>query len=155
MSNDTTVFVMADPKDTMEIIQAVTKSINKMVSEKLNKHLENIGANKIAFIYGAYEKHDSEKWTASARIHSNDFKIFQIIFGIGDGDKKSANRRVLWINTDCSFDYSDTHDGNKIIFSTDSWGSHVDIMKVVIKALNGFGDIYYRKNENDDFMRVK
>lgn len=151
MSNNATAF-LTGKQDQMKVIQAVTKAINKMVVKKLNKHLENIGTNRIAF---RGKKYDSSKWTSSANVNSYDFETFQIIFGIGDGDKKSADRRILWVNTTCSCDYSDVYEGDKIIFSTGSWGSHIDIMEVVLKVLVKFGNVYYRKNCHDDFMHIK
>lgn len=68
---------------------------------------------------------------------------------------KQSEARSLFCTHSCSCDYSDTYDGEKIMFSIGHWGMCDEIMKVVAKACKEFGTVYYDHNDCDDKDFIK
>ncbi|CAH9013048.1 hypothetical protein VP249E411_P0086 [Vibrio phage 249E41-1] len=51
------------------------------------------------------------------RIDTCEFRHYTFHFGCGD-----LGARMLGMFVDCDYDYSDTYEGDKIIFSIGCWG---------------------------------
>lgn len=78
-----------------------------------------------------------------ARGSFSDFNVLCLDFGIGE-------HRSLHIFPDCSCDYSEIYQGDKIIFSLGCWGKHKEIMEILINTLTELSDVYYDFNDCDD-----
>ncbi|AGH31875.1 hypothetical protein VPIG_00017 [Vibrio phage PWH3a-P1] len=151
MSVDAILFVTCGKDKTQDVGSAVKKALDHYVREILDKAVEKSGAiNRGHFIHnGVFDS--SNYCNGVSSIETTDFSFFRFHFKNGD-----ENSRVLCMYTDCSCDYSDTYEGDKIIFGIGHWGDCDGIMKVVAEAVKPFGDVYYDHNDCDteDFVKL-
>jgi hypothetical protein len=144
------LFVTCGEEKGLPVMRSVAKALGKYTRDKLREHCGSIP--HIEFV----RSKAGEKYTNGLeKIIGYDGETFRFIFGNGDGDDRSAERRMLWMNTTCSCNYSDTYKGSKIIFSIGHWGSCDEIMLIVAEAVREFGDVYYDHCDSDDEDFIK
>ena len=147
MSVDAKLFVTCGKEKLFDVLSAVTAALNIWQRNLLDNHIATTEyMNRLHFLYN---DNNDQGWTDG--VHS-DFSFPDIIstnFKVDDED------RSLKIFPDCSCDYSETYEGDKIIFSLGCWGMYNEIMMVVAKAVAPFGDVYYDFNDCDDQDFVK
>lgn len=80
---------------------------------------------------------------SSPKVHGYGFSHMSILFN-------TQEERMLSVFFTCSWDYSGTYDGTKLIFSLNKWGKSEEIMEVVRNALLPYCDVYYDHNDSDD-----
>lgn len=149
MSVDSKLFVTCGRDKTIEVGQAVRKALDIWVREELDATVKRTGSPNRSFLLTNPIK--SIYLTNGVKgINTQEFRSYTFHFGCGD-----KFERMLWMHVDCNYDYSDTYEGDKIIFSIGCWGMYDEIMKVVAKAVAPFGDVYYDFNDCDDQDFVK
>lgn len=149
MSVDSKLFVTCGKDKLYDVVNAVTEHLNVFVRTELDKRVEEVGAvNRIDFLWN--NKDEADKWTNGVIMSMYDMGCINVRFGIGDW-----LTRNLSVMPDCSSSYSDTYEGEKIIFSIGCWGKYDQVVKVVAKAVAQFGDVYYDHNDCDDEGFVK
>ena len=146
MSVDAKLFVTCGKEKLFDVLSVVTDALNIWQRNLLDNHIATTEyMNRLHFLHND----GSDSWTNG--VHS-DFSFPDVIstnFKVDDEDRR------LKIFPDCSCDYSDTYEGDKIIFSLGCWGMYNEIMMVVAKAVAPFGDVYYDFNDCDDQDFVK
>tara|TARA_R100000541_G_C1897352_1_gene84065 strand:+ start:84218 stop:84700 length:483 start_codon:yes stop_codon:yes gene_type:complete len=147
------MFVTCGKDKFVDVVNAVVKQLNVWVRKELDGYWQNnTEANSRAeFLWGEDYKAQAELFTNGVKLQAYNMDCVEIIFGCGDDPK-----RVLNILPNCSCDYEDTFEGDKIIFSIGHWGKNHSIMNQVAIALESFGDVYYDHNDCDykDFVLV-
>lgn len=152
MSVDSKMFVTCKKEDVISIGNSVTEALNTYVRDKLDNYWkDNTDAqSRINFMWSDSYKDQNNKFTNGVSVTSHNFDTFVISFGNGD----DCIRNLFMFPT-CSSDYSDVHEGYKVIFSIGYWGSSEEIMNVVAGALKPYGDVYYDFNDCDDKDFIK
>jgi len=152
MSVESKLFVTCGKEDLYGVADAVINALNVYSRKKLDDYWENNtdAFHRMQFL--CQEQFQSEASRFSNGCRASFYNMSCISFDFKNGDENSRSLRML---TDCSCDYSDTYDGDKIIFSLGYWGSNDEIMQVVAKAVSAFGDVYYDFNDCDDQDFVK
>lgn len=147
MSVDSKMFVTCGKDKFVDVVNAVIKQLNVWVRKELDDYWQSqTDANSRAqFFWGEAFKEEAKLFTNGVRIHGYDLNIISVLFGCGDNLHRQLN-----ILPDCSCDYEDTFEGDKIIFSIGHWGKNYSIMNQVAIALSSFGDVYYDHNDCDD-----
>tara|TARA_R110002020_G_scaffold29718_1_gene93772 strand:+ start:46 stop:504 length:459 start_codon:yes stop_codon:yes gene_type:complete len=149
MSVDSKLFVTCGKNRTTEVGQAVKKALDVWVRKELDEAVRHTGSHSRGYLIAKPIK-DLYFTNGIKSIDTHDFRYYTFNFGCGD-----RNARMLGMFIDCSCDYDDTYEGDKIIFSIGCWGMYDEIMKVVAKAVASFGDVYYDFNDCDDQDFVK
>ena len=136
------LFVCSNAENLIHIMPKVISA--------LNKWQRNLRANAISNPSDIFDEEFIAKWSNGiSAITTYDFGSFSLFFRV-DGEQ-----RRLFVTHTCSSDYSDIYEGNKIIFSLNSWGMDVAIMDVVANAVKEFGDVYYTDNDCDnEFIKI-
>ncbi|AUR86416.1 hypothetical protein NVP1084O_209 [Vibrio phage 1.084.O._10N.261.49.F5] len=155
MGVDAKLFVTCGQDKSVEVGKSVANALDFWVRDKVDTYWkENTDCvNRMQFLFKERQKTESSdfKFTNGIKdIDTRDFESYRLHFGCGD-----ENLRMLWMHTRCSCDYSDTYEGEKVIFSIGHWGMCDEIMKVVAEAVKPFGDVYYDHNDCDDEDFVK
>ena len=149
MSVDSKLFVTCGKDKTIEVGQAVKKALDVWVREELDATVKRTGSHNRGYLIANPIK--GLHFTNGVKsVDTHEFRHYTFHFGCGD-----RNARMLGMFIDCEYDYSDTYEGDKIIFSIGCWGMYDEIMKVVAKAVAPFGDVYYDFNDCDDQDFVK
>lgn len=148
MGVDAKLFVTCGKDKMYEVGQKVINAINIWQRSELDKHIEEDGRymNRMHFLCN--KKEHQQEWSNGCSIYAHNFDCISFDFKCGES-------RSLKMFVDCSCDYSDTYDGDKITFSLGCWGRSDEIMKVVAEAVAEFGDVYYDNNDCDDEDFVK
>lgn len=143
MSVDTKMFVTCGKDKLFDVMTSVIRELDTLSRYKLDEYLIEAGLeNRFQYKKEEHEK----KFTNGCHIHARSTNMISFDFGVGD-----INLRSLNMFPDCSCDYDDIYDGEKIIFSIGHWGSYGEIMKSLYKALAPFGDVYYDHNDCDEY----
>jgi hypothetical protein len=147
MSIDAKLFVTCGKDKMFDVVNTVVSQLNTWVREELDAHwtATTDAASRAHFMFSEEYQAQSKLFTNGVTIHAYNMDVISIDFGCGD-----ENRRSLKVIPDCTSDYSDIHDGEKIIFSVGHWGKHNSIMNQVAIAVSQFGDVYYDHNDCDD-----
>jgi hypothetical protein len=154
MGVDTKMFIAAKKEAILEIMPKVITALNKWQRNELDRYANLKGFdNRISFIVRDKEagvnKNLKEYSNGITSCDTHDFGSFNILFTV------NGESRQLFITHSCSSDYSDTYEGDKIIFSLGCWGMSEEIMMVVAKSINDLGEIYYVKNDcSEDFVKL-
>lgn len=143
MGIDSKLFVTCGKENTVAVGQSVRNTLNVWIRKSLDKDMKKYGAVNYFQVKEVLPK-DIYYTNGVKGFYSHDLESFTISFGCGDDME-----RTLWMHTDCSVDYNDAFEGDKIIFSIGCWGMYEEIMKVVADAVRQFGDVYYDKNDSD------
>lgn len=146
MGKSTTLFVTAKKEEILNIMPIVIKDLEEWHKTKLDSAVEKSKNNKIEFLLS-----NKDNWSNGIGvIRSYHFDIFRTSFNV-DGEHRS-----LYITHTCSCDYSETYDGDKIIFSLGRWGKYdKEIMMVIAKSVKSFGVVYYNHDDDyDDFIKL-
>lgn len=153
MSVDSKIFVTIGKENYVEVVYAVINQLNTWVRGELDsywgEHTDAI--NRAHFLHSEDYKAQSELFTNGVSISGYNIDCLGITFGCGD-----EFHRTLYVLPNCTCDYQDIHEGEKILFSIGAWGKNQTIMNQVATALAPFGDVYYDKNDCDseDFVLV-
>jgi hypothetical protein len=131
MSVDSKMFVTCGKDKFVDVVDAVVKQLRVWSSVECWKNSTNATDYKL--------------FRDGVRIHGYSLSSISLAFGCGGYDKRYLN-----VFSDCSCDYEDTFEGDKIIFSIGNWGKNHSIMNQVAIALSPFGDVYYDHNDCDD-----
>tara|TARA_Y100001956_G_scaffold4944_1_gene4465 strand:- start:22369 stop:22836 length:468 start_codon:yes stop_codon:yes gene_type:complete len=152
MSVDSKLFVTCGKDKLTEVMNSVIDSLNVYQRTKLDNYWQNNtdAVNRIHFLRDEDYREQSKTYTNGVRGDFYNFDVLSLTFGNGD-----ENLRMLQVFPDCSCDYDDIYEGDKIIFSIGCWGMYDEIMKVVAKAVAPFGDVYYDFNDCDDKDFIK
>ena len=152
MSVEAKLFVTCGKESFVGVMESVVTELNTYVRDKLDNYWKTHtdAINRLHFLHSENYKAQSEIFTNGVRIDALDICMLSVNFGNGD-----ENKRSLRIFSDCSCDYDDTYEGDKIIFSIGCWDSSDEIMKVVAKSVAKFGDVYYDHNDCDEEGFVK
>jgi len=152
MSVDSKLFVCCGKEKLFEVVESVIDNLNIYSRSKLDEYwTQNTEANnRIHFLNGEEYKDQSKKYSNSVKGDFRCMDVLSLTFGNGD-----ENLRTLKVFPDCSCDYSDTYEGEKIIFSIGCWGMYEEVMQVVAKAVSSFGEVYYDHNDCDDEDFIK
>ena len=151
MSVDAKLFVTCGKDKLFDVMESVIEHMNIYVRAELDHYCKNHtdASSRFHFLLNKDYFEQSKNFTNGVRIGCHDFRCICIDFGNGDG------RRSLRVFPDCSCDYLDIYDGDKIIFSIGHWGNCDAIMQVVALAVKEFGDVYYDHNDCDEHDFVK
>ncbi len=141
MGVDSKVFVEVDVSvQKTDVIKAVKFAIHDLVHSKLDV---------LRFVNHILTPVENYKgcWTVNTIVTTYDLETFIIHFGIGD-----ENERGLWAFTTCRCDVEEYLSEGKdaVIFSIGAWGSNVEIIDTVIKAIKPFGKVFVDYNDCDD-----
>lgn len=152
MSVDSKLFVTCGKDKTIVVGQAVEKALNAYIRELLDEDVKSRGYLNLSHYASEMKKHSPRFKISNGveDINVSDFRMYSFYFNLAE-----HSGRQLRMFVDCSCDYSDTYEGDKIIFSIGCWGKHDEIMKVVAKAVAPFGDVYYDHNDCDDEDFIK
>tara|TARA_B100001105_G_scaffold119372_1_gene95629 strand:- start:2351 stop:2818 length:468 start_codon:yes stop_codon:yes gene_type:complete len=154
MSVDSKLFVTCGKDKLPEVMNNVIDNLNVYHRAKLDNYWQNHtdAVNRIHFLRGEDYRAQNKTYTNGVSGDFYNFDVLSLTFGNGD-----ENLRMLQVFPDCSCDYSDTYEGDKIIFSVGCWGMYDEIMKVVAKSVAPFGDVYYDFNDCDeeDFVKLE
>ncbi len=147
MSVDSKMFVTCGKDKFVGVVDAVIKQLNVWVRKELDKYWQNNteAKSRAEFLWGEDYKAQAELFTNGVSIRGYDLSLISLLFGCGDHP-----HRQLKVFSDCSCDYGDTFEGDKIIFSIGNWGKNHSIMNQVAIAVESFGDVYYDHNDCDD-----
>ena len=153
MGVDTKAFVAVKKEAVIDLMPKLIKDLNEWQRGELKHYADSEGFDSITrFLFRNKEagvNKDLKDFTNGVSIHTHDFGSFNISFTV------YGETRSLFITHTCSCDYSDVYDGDKIIFSLGKWGMDEEIMKVVMKSIKEFGDVYYTPNDcSDDFTKM-
>lgn len=146
MSVDSKMFVTCGKDKLVDVLGAVMKQLNIYTRKELDYYWENHtdAVSRVHFLHCEDYKAQSETFTSSTHLHAYSMDCLAIIFGCGDEHKRCVN-----VLPDCSEDYNDVVQGDKILFSIGNWGKNNEIMNQVAIALSSFGDVYYDHNDCD------
>lgn len=154
MSVDSKMFVTCGKAKFVDVVDAVIKQLNVWVRKELDEYWQNNtdAKSRAEFLWGEDYKAQAELFTNGVRIHGYNLSIVSLLFGCGDHSHRQLN-----VFPNCSGDYRDTVEGDKIIFSIGNWGKNHSIMNQVAIALSPFGDVYYDHNDCDaeDFIKLR
>jgi hypothetical protein len=154
MGVDTTMFVATKKENILNVMPKVIDTLNVWQRKKLDAYWKEKGFNcRASFLLRDKEldnERDIKNYSNGIRtINTYDFRSFTLQLTV-DGEN-----RVLFITHNCSNDYSDTYEGDKIIFSLGYWGLSVEMMKVVAEVCKEFGDCYFTENDcRDEFVKI-
>lgn len=148
MSIDSKMFVTCGKDKLVDVLDAVMKQLNIYTRKELDHYWENHTecVSRIHFLFNG----GAETFTNGVHLHAYSMDCLSIVFGCGDDYKRSVK-----VFPDCSEDYHDVVQGDKLIFSIGKWGKSNEIMKQIGLALVPFGDVYYDHNDCDDEEFVK
>lgn len=154
MGQSAILFVTVKTEKSNEVYEEVKKAIDKWQRNLLDEYWRSKGfESRLEFQHRDKElgcNKDLKDWTNGVySCDTYDFRSFNMHF------KVNAEQRSLFCTHTCSCDYSDTYEGDKIIFSIGCWGMSDEIMKVVGEACKPFGDVYYDFNDCDDENFIK
>ncbi|ASU03343.1 hypothetical protein [Pseudoalteromonas phage J2-1] len=153
MSVDSKMFVTCGKDKLVGVLDAVIKQLNIYTRKELDYYWENHtdAVNRMHFMFTEDYKSQAETFTNGVHLHAYNMDCLSIVFGCGDDYKRS-----LKVFPDCSEDYQDIVQGDKILFSIGHWGKNHSIMDQVAIALSPFGDVYYDHDDCDDegFIKV-
>lgn len=154
MSVNTKMFVTAGQEKFLDIMPKVVEQLNKWQREKLHSYCKENGFNNIFSYLWRDKKKDQENGifeysNGVNKIHSFDFRNFEIFFTI-----RGEHRRIF-VTPNCSMDYGEVYEGDKIIFDLNAWGMSEEIMMSFADVLKEFGDVYYTPNDcSEDFVKL-
>lgn len=148
MGVNATLFVATKKENILDVMPKVIETLNTYIRKELDEYWKKEGfENRTHFIFS---QEDNKVFTNGIReVITSDFRSCWVNFTI-----HGENRRVF-VTHNCSTDYKDIFDGEKIIFSLGYWGLSDEIMKVIAEPLKEFGDVYYDFNDCDDQDFIK
>lgn len=149
MSVSSKVFVTCGKESMFDIINTVVNTLNIFSRELLDEYVSEKGlANRIRYEEELHE----QKYSNGCHFFAYDADVISFIFG--SGDTFFRNVKML---CNCSGDYKDIYDGDKIIFSLGSCGKSKEIVNILCAALVRHGDVYYDYDDCDDvyFQKFK
>ncbi len=152
MGVDANLFVTCGKDKVIEVGQAVQAGLDKWLRDMLDCDVVERG-----YTSKADYTIDMRKVAPRCRVSNGVEKVEVSLFSMYTlfFQCRDHSMRMLRMHTDCSCDYSDTYDGDKIIFSLGCWGKSDEIMQVVAKSVAPFGDVYYDHNDCDDEDFIK
>ena len=149
MGVNTVMFIATKKENILETMPKVIKAINEWQRFQLNTAYKKAGYKSVLqFLYS--NKENGDNWSNGiSNISTYDFGSFKIDF------RFNGESRSLFVTHNCSNDYSDTYNGEKIIFTLGCWGKSEEIMMVIAEDIKEFGDIYYIHNDcKDEFRKL-
>lgn len=154
MGVSSVLFVATKPENILQIMPKVIDAINVWQRAELDQYWDRKGFDSRAMFLFRNKESEVNKGlkdftngiydtsTSNFRSFITQFKVY-------------GNSRALFCTHTCSSDYSDTYDGDKIIFSLGSWGLSEKIMMVVSDVVKEYGDVYFTNNDcEDDFEKI-
>lgn len=154
MGASTILFVATKEDNFLKMMPKVLKELNKWQKKSLDQYWNDKGfESRLSFLFRNKEagvNSDLKDFSNGiSDISSYDFRSFHINFMI------EGNGRSLFVTHACSMDYSDTYDGEKIIFSLGSNEQSKEMMMVIAEVTKEFGDTYFTINDcNDEFVKL-
>ena len=149
MSVDSKLFVVCKQKEKMSVVKKVLEALDTLSLECIKNKEQQSSCGRLQIVnnsttFGCY--------SIGARLHSADFELFTIGFGVGD-----ENDRMAGVHTtcDCDVSYYLPEGMGAVIVSIGCWGSNVMIMDTIANALKSFGDVYIDYNDCDDVEYAK
>lgn len=151
MPVDAKLFITCGEDRFLNVVEAVSASLNRWVREKLDEHIAENHPSMNRFQFLMNREEDAKNWSHCVSGSFYNEKVFSLNFSV------FGESRSLHLLPRCGSDYSDTFKGPKIILSIGHWGHYDEIMKVVIESLKSLdiGDVYYDFNDCDDKGFVK
>lgn len=154
MGVSTTLFIGAKKEKMFDLMPKLIEDLNKWQRDQLDTYWKSKGfESRLEFQFrdktiGAnINLKDFSNGISS--IYTHDFRSFNIVFTIND------ETRSLFITHNCSNDYSEIYEGDKIIFSLGHGGNYEEVMSTIAESIKEFGNIYYRDNDFDgEFVKL-
>ena len=140
MSVDTKCFVMANKESMMSFMPKIIDVLSEYHSKKKKEFMVN---NNYEHFFQIPQ--EERVFWQSPEVKTYHFEHFSVYFGLGKN-----NVRNLSICHNCSCDYTDVCEGDKIIFSLGNWGESKEIMVLLIPVLKEYGKVFYDFNDCDD-----
>jgi len=153
MGVSTVAFVTAKPEKILDLMPKLIKDLNKWQRQELDEYWDKKGFhNRLIFLMRDkllnINKDLKDFSNGVSSVTTSDFGGFYVNFTV------YGETRSLFITHTCSNDYSEYHNGDKIIFSLGQWGLSVEIMKVIIESVKEFGDVYFAENDCSDEFKL-
>lgn len=146
------LFVTCNRDKLADVVDSVVDALNVYSRKKLDAAISScdVAKNRIHFLNNQDAFSETKKYSNGVSITGYNLRLISLLFGCGD-----ETIRALNVSSCCHSDYSDIHNGPKIIFSLNRWGSSSEIMNIVCNSLKEFGDVYYNENDcSDEFIKM-
>jgi len=139
MGVNSKLFVIAKREAMLDLMPKLIKDLNEWQRAILDVECKKQGLKRLLFMFTGDNR---ENWSNGLySITTTNFESFSIVLKI------NGETRDLFITHTCSNNYSDTYEGDKIIFSLGRWGMDKDIMMVIAESVKEFGDVYFCEND--------
>jgi len=154
MSVDSKLFVTTNKENILQIMPKLLDCLNIYIRKELDSYIDKKGFNnRMQFIHRNKKSKLNENLldfsNGISSCNTTTFSCFDVNFTI------YGEQRSLFVTHTCSNDYSEIHNGDKIIFSLGCWGRYDEIMKIIAECLKEFGSVYYDFNDCDNEYFIK
>lgn len=149
MGVNTKMFVATDSNNILKLMPKLIKAINVWQRDKLDTYCKSKGfKSRMEYLFQKDSNNNKVFTNGIYNVSTTDFRSFNIYFTV------HGEKRALFITHECSCDYSDTYEGEKIIFSLGASGMSEEIMMVVAEIVKEFGDVYYTPNDGGEKFKL-